>query len=913
MNNYKTIYKKKPINNEINKQLFSYDVSYNGAKYFFFDTYKNIYKEIKENECNYYEDNTFADKIKLFIDIDENKQFDNELEKDKYAKIIVNQVIQQVNNKLNIDKPKIIILISENLIKLSLHVIYIDITFKNIYDMKYFMNDINIIDKSVYKIGCFRMLWNSKIGKNNKLIYFDSYNYYYKNDYELFYDSCICNSTKEPIEILFKEPIKKIISNTQKYTTQKDYLYRNIDYNVLKQALEKVDMNEYSKWLNVAFCMKDLYLQSSKEHQVNIYNLFNFYSKKSDNYNKINNYNIFMSLQPRLNINNLFEMANIDFYFLPFYNYKEIIFNKDNHENIIIKNEQYIDVNVNEFINYKYIFLKSPTGTGKTTFLKKLIKKLKIKNIISITSRVNLAGEHMKQLDLKFYNNLNYIDFSNCNKLVIQLESLCKCNYKLFKNGIVILDEINSLLSHMRSPTMDKRRRAVYSYLLEIITNAKYVISMDADLADWNIKFLQEIQHNDYIIYYNNVQNKKNINASFYDCPNMIIDKMQLDILNKEYFISCFDSLKKMNEIINYLLKFGNKKDFLIYSSEVNYGGLINTDEWDNKFVCFTPSILYGLDYNNLSKNIYCFVYKTHLNPLQIYQMISRGRQQNFVHIYCKNKLFHLKYKTVDDVKDETDLFENNLNHFTSNNQDIDDKPYRIMFYNFKFMDAVLKTNIRAYLIDILECNGYNILYNIEKKKLLLDTKIDKVIIKDRIVNLLQLDKVDLNEFQLKLVNNDKFLEKHFNLRIFFNTDIDDKITESIYNNLFIETVKNKFMKIKICKELLNILEIYNIDNLNKDISKNFNKVLNDKYLVDNINIIKKTFDIRTNKYNNFTYYNIYLLLITILKHLFDEDIFCCKYCIINKKQYYYYIINNHQLNKHIDIINKIYLIDFID
>ena len=111
----------------------------------------------------------------------------------------------------------------------------------------------------------------------------------------------------------------------------------------------------------------------------------------------------------------------------------------------------------------------------------------------------------------------------------------------------------------------------------------------------------------------------------------------------------------------------------------------------------------------------------------------------------------------------------------------------------------------------------------------------------------------------------------------------------------------------------MNILEIYNIDNLNKDISKNFNKVLNDKYLVDNINIIKKTFDIRTNKYNNFTYYNIYLLLITILKHLFDEDIFCCKYCIINKKQYYYYIINNHQLNKHIDIINKIYLIDFID
>ncbi len=103
-------------------------------------------------------------------------------------------------------------------------------------------------------------------------------------------------------------------------------------------------------------------------------------------------------------------------------------------------------MDIDTLLQTGYIFIKSPTGTGKTTILKELIDKSNIKNIISITSRVNFAGEHMKSLDLKFYMDLTKDEYKNCDRLVIQLESLTKCNYKLFKNGIIILDEINSLL-----------------------------------------------------------------------------------------------------------------------------------------------------------------------------------------------------------------------------------------------------------------------------------------------------------------------------------------------------------------------------------------------------------------------------------------------------------------------------------
>ena len=39
------------------------------------------------------------------------------------------------------------------------------------------------------------------------------------------------------------------------------------------------------------------------------------------------------------------------------------------------------------------------------------------------------------------------------------------------------------------------------------------------------------------------------------------------------------------------------------------------------------------------------------------------------------------------------------------------------MYYNFRFMDAILKTNIKGYLIDILIGKGYNITYNEIYKK----------------------------------------------------------------------------------------------------------------------------------------------------------------------------------------------------
>jgi hypothetical protein len=143
--------------------------------------------------------------------------------------------------------------------------------------------------------------------------------------------------------------------------------------------------------------------------------------------------------------------------------------------------------------------------------------------------------------------------------------------------------------------------------------------------------------------------------------------------------------------------------------------------------------------------------------------------------------------------------------------------------------------------------------------------------------------------------------------------DIDDKICKSIVNNLYIETIKNKYTKIKICKELMKVLNINELSNMTKELTKNFGQMIENKWLDENISIIKKTFEIRTNKYDTFTYYNIYILLITILKNLFDGNLFVSKRIKFDEF-FYYYELNTTILNQHKYIIKKLDdLIEFID
>jgi hypothetical protein len=946
-------YSKKPDTNEIGKQLFSFDVAKNiGAKNFFFSSYKNIYDLIKKEPKNshFYEDNTFSKGIKLFIDYDNNNNnqpFPDTFSRDKFIEYELPNILDNINSKLfsffNITNTPAIVLISDTLNKASIHIIYPHVVFNNIYHMGFFMHDgiANIhVDHSVYKTGCFRMMFCSKKGKYNNLVYYNSFNYSKPSDYNLFLDACICHIDPNIVPVNIDPFIKQtfdssfslskknkktlnINRNNNNNNIQKNYRYINIDLNIVKQSLDKLTSfaNDYMKWLYVTASLQDLYLSSSPSEQTHIYDLFVGFSNSSSKYSNNNSRNrsIFLNVKLNFTINHLFKFANIDYFVLPFYSYTTLLFNPLNHVNLITDNVIYIDplnINFDLILQHKYIFIKSPTGTGKTTILKSIIQHIKyshnISNIISITSRKNLAYKHSIDLKLKYYNSDN-IDFNKCRKLSIQLESLTKCKYILYKNGVVVLDEIHSLLSHFRSKTLDNKRSNIYLCLLELVRHSKYVVSLDADLADWNISFLQEIQQNNYIVYHNISKNKIGTKAIFYNNPQSLVNLMAEHIVKKHYFIACFDCVKHLNKVVSYLSKLTttDTNNWLIYSSETDYN-LIDTKLWINKFVFFSPSIIYGIDFNFKSVNVFAFVLKRHLNPLQIYQMISRARSQSLVHVYCNNKESYVKYKSVDHVASEINRMHNTISHILPsyiNELYISDKPYTIMFYNYIYIDSLLKTNIKEYLIDIMINCGYEIEYNnIDEVCKVSKIDVNRIVINEFIINLLKLDKNNLNDFETLLVTNNSFLEKHFNLRILLSNSVEEKFLNSIVHNLFVETLNNKKFKLVICKKLMEILKLTNLRKFTKNVSLKFTKILKNKWLIDtnNFNSILKKFNIRTDKYNSFSYYNMYLLLITIMKNLFDCNLFEKLNIQINNVRYTYYLINTDVLKQHTVIIDKI-------
>lgn len=305
--------------------------------------------------------------------------------------------------------------------------------------------------------------------------------------------------------------------------------------------------------------------------------------------------------------------------------------------------------------------------------------------------------------------------------------------------------------------------------------------------------------------------------------------------------------------------------------------------------------------------------------------MINRVRKLNNVHIYCNDKVNKIIYDNLNMITAEEDTKIKTFKTLFDNIESgVNEKPYQIMYHNFKFMDMMLKTNIKYYLIDMLTEKGFTIKYNnvIKAKQIKQKEVVDKKDVIDKLIDILQLDKDNLDDFHRKLVTNDgNAFEKHFNLRVWIDTDtkLTEKIFSDIQTNLFSESLNSRFIKLKYAQEVGKILNIFSFENLTKDISKYFNTNVDNKWLTDNLLTIIKTFRLSEDKYNTTEYYKLYQMYISMLMALFDKELIKKTRDVrINKIKYKYHEFNKEIYNKHLELIqkcsiNKLFNVDFVD
>ena len=190
----------------------------------------------------------------------------------------------------------------------------------------------------------------------------------------------------------------------------------------------------------------------------------------------------------------------------------------------------------------KTLIVRSRYGSGKTTYLQRLIKNRNPERVLFITYRQTLARDIMKNFGkLGFKNYLDsYDDPSvwNSKRLIVQIDSLLQVlnkNDGFITEGkfkaydMIILDESESLLDHIDGKTMEKKEIDIFYFFNAILEQCGKILMMDGDVSERSLSFAKNYGEMTYIKN-KNVQGNRVINLILNE--DQFEDQLREDLTN---------------------------------------------------------------------------------------------------------------------------------------------------------------------------------------------------------------------------------------------------------------------------------------------------------------------------------------------------------------------------------------------
>ena len=271
----------------------------------------------------------------------------------------------------------------------------------------------------------------------------------------------------------------------------------------LLSCLNMSRLDNYSNWINLGICLKKLgadvklWDDISKQHDKyksfecvkkwdSMQNITKFNMGTMCNWAKFDNYEKYIEVLPYLK----FHLHNI---FNNDEEYEKICINT----NFLVSNNEEMNEGQNifkkqtddffEHDHNKNLVIRSKYGSGKTTFLKDVMMNQDVQRVLIITYRQTLAldyNRNFKQLGFANYlDSYEQPDIYNENRLIVQIDSLMKVmtnNDEFILNGeydgkydLIVLDEIESLLSHIDEQTMKNKDIQTFSFLDKLLLTSK--------------------------------------------------------------------------------------------------------------------------------------------------------------------------------------------------------------------------------------------------------------------------------------------------------------------------------------------------------------------------------------------------------------------------------------------------------
>ena len=509
----------------------------------------------------------------------------------------------------------------------------------------------------------------------------------------------------------------------------------NVSYDVsddeIKKYLELLPssyLNNYNEWLICLTVFKNM----------NKFELFDEFSKKSPKYNYNNNVHIWNNNKGLININYLIRILKNEGHNIKYLHpYKTIehITNKINCKSQIFNTSHIDDKNYTYDIFKKFDthILKSSTGTGKTTITAQHISRYINDNnenlkIMTISPRITLCKQHIKSFSDANINLLSYDD-KDINiygsNLTICLKSLFKFSSvpkSYFNNYIIYIDEITSFLQSLtHNDTLDRNIKQIYKTLMMIIKNCHKIIVSDAIINDNTYNFLNCRPDDKQIYLINEFQKYTNIKAIRKRNENEFTDSLLNNCKNNKPFLYASDSNRTITNHFNLCVSHAKPEDkhkYVLITADTNFKLTDATEQFKNCFVFYSPKITYGVDFNiDEKQDVSIYVEGNSLLPDGNFQQATRTRKIKNLYWFSVDTEHEPDFNTIEEINlyySEIENLNNGLNNVCLNldiNEDetiLKNTFFKMFIYNEYIKDAY-KTNICKHFEILLKINGFEL------------------------------------------------------------------------------------------------------------------------------------------------------------------------------------------------------------
>lgn len=678
----------------------------------------------------------------------------------------------------------------------------------------------------------------------------------------------------EDIEI-FEKDIKQTKPKNNKKMQNEPYKY-NITKNKLTEILNYLDgdySTQYNKWLLITTILKNITLNN-----FDTFDIFEEFSKRNKKkYNKDNNLLIWNSNSGIIDINYLIKRINKENKLnLPLIEKFKPINNNLKYDGykVLNINAKYVNYEQEIYNNNDTIIIKSTTGSGKTSNTAKLTAEyLKNNSHLKFLSLVNLIKLSDQQIKTFKDNNLYVISYQEATNKEIKNKNIICCLNSIItklniisdediKNYIVYIDEITAFIdSLLFNDALNKELKQIYLKLMKIIKECNKLIVSDAIINNNVFNLLEKRNKKNKIFIINEYKKYKDVEAIRHNDENEFLKEIRNNINDDKYFLFGCDSKSTITKYYNTLREeFKTKTDkFLLITAETTKKINNAVEEFKNKFVFFSPSIITGLDFSISEKqNVFIYIKGNTINPASSFQQATRTRNIDKLYYYscCKEK--KEKYCNIEEVetnfKTMIETNEKLLNLSCSIDEDdeinIINNTFFKLFCEGIYQQDTEQTNKLLHFEEILINQGFKLFCDGDKNQLnkelkkqmtnefneIKEQKFNKYIddtnegedvflmdehekyLKRQI--LLKIDDEELKEYEFLL--NDEFkLSSFFHFINLFRTttNINECLTKNKNNNMNVKIMNDEYNKILLLRkfEIENNITPFDINFINDE------------------------------------------------------------------------------------------------